>query len=180
MRSASAGIEVPGNGGLRRGIQLRGQHHQQRQQKYQQRARASVPFLQSVRVNKDYSRAPEVHAYFGCKDGKAVYDAAAADVWGLGILLFFLLVGKKPVSFFECALLRINTLTSTTQCSVASDMDTTGRWRYIAEGRVAEMPIVRQVLANEPVAVQLLQRILRVDPSERPTASEILEDAWML
>ena len=98
MHSASATKDpssnaIVGDGGGEK----QGDHQAQRQQAHQQ-TRVSVPFLQSVRVNKDYSRAPEVHAHFGQRGGKAVYDAAAADIWGLGVLLFFLLIGKKPVS----------------------------------------------------------------------------------
>lgn len=79
----------------------------------------------------------------------------------------------------QCRLLKLVPISSTRQCSVASDIDTTGRWRFIAEGRLAEMPLVKQALSRDPAAVRLLQRILRVDPLERPTASEILDDVWI-
>ena len=81
----------------------------------------------------------------------ASYDASAADVWSLGVLLFVMLAGAPP--FTEASL---------------NDPDfaalARGEWRP-----PDDFP---------PLASELLMRILRIRPSERPSIGDILAHAW--
>lgn len=80
-----------------------------------------------------------------------------ADMWALGIMLFIALTGVPPVD-------------------VANDTD--DRFGILAEGRLNEM-LEYWGYNLDPAVVDLLTKMLNVDPTARPTIEEILAHAWM-
>ena len=80
------------------------------------------------------------------------------DMWALGIILFISLTGVPPVD-------------------VAMDSDE--RYRMVAAGHLREMVIQWGMEMSDEV-LDLIQRILRPDPAQRLTISQILAHPWML
>lgn len=93
-------------------------------------------------VGTPYYLAPEV------PDGK--YDLKC-DIWSLGVLLFYGLVGKLPFAGKDWPELRNNVL--------SSHIDDWGK--VTEEGKT------------------FLLRLLRIDPKERLSASESLQEKWL-
>ncbi|RYG41602.1 serine/threonine-protein kinase, partial [archaeon] len=80
------------------------------------------------------------------------YDAAAADCWSLGVVLFVMLAGRPPfaeATLYDAEFVKL----------VQNEFDFPPHF------------------SND--AVRLLRFILRVPPAERPTISDILRDPWV-
>mmetsp|Transcript_114344 Transcript_114344/g.356059 ORF Transcript_114344/g.356059 Transcript_114344/m.356059 type:complete len:593 (-) Transcript_114344:352-2130(-) len=99
--------------------------------------------------------APEVLA-----SSAAAPNLAAIDLWSAGVILYVLLTGDAPVQEDEVKLF--------SQPGAAAKAGEVLVRAFEAEG-------VR--LASE-AAVELLRRLLAVDPSERPTAEEAAQHRW--
>lgn len=94
-------------------------------------------------------RAPEV---FQNKE----FDGFAIDVWALGIILFMLLTSQQPVDYPD----RL--------CD---------RYTYIVSGELKSL-MVQWGLIISDCAMDLIQNILREDPSQRLTLSQIKDHPW--
>ena len=80
------------------------------------------------------------------------------DMWSLGVILFILLTGYPPVE-------------------AATALDP--RFRMIRDGQLGTM--LKEWRVHVPdTAVDLIQRMLRVNPYERLSIDEILQHPWML
>ncbi|RLN49112.1 hypothetical protein BBJ29_010084 [Phytophthora kernoviae] len=99
-------------------------------------------------VGKPYYMAPEV---VSCKG----YDAFAADMWSLGIMLFIMLTGSPLIS------------------DAGANNKAFGAFCELGVARVIESWGLSPRISKSSVA--LLDRLLRLNPSERVTASEVVE-----
>jgi serine/threonine protein kinase len=99
----------------------------------------------------------------------ASYDAPAADMWAVGVLMHLLLFGSFCIP------------------EISSEKDKWGRLRLLRG--VAQTPSFRREydlqaanVAAQPSreAFRLLARLLDRDPKKRPTAKECLIDPWIL
>lgn len=91
-------------------------------------------------------------------EGSKPFDAIKVDVWALGIMLFIMLTGVPP---FEAA----------------SPVNTA--YRMICAGHTAEVLEEWNIRVSSS-ALDLIGRILRADPEERPSISQILAHEWMM
>jgi len=107
------------------------------------------------RVGKGFYIAPEVHAV--CEN--STYDGGKADVWSLGVILFMMITGVPP-----------------TETPSTDDK----RFRLIKAGRLAQM--LRgwhmETLFSDS-ALDLVTRMLCVDPCQRISMSEICEHGFV-
>lgn len=86
------------------------------------------------------------------------FDGFAIDLWAAGIVLFELLVGKKPFS-------------------MPDPVDS--NYQRISEAEdLAGLLKAKDIEVNDK-AVHLLQKMLRSDPARRPTLSEIVNHPWV-
>lgn len=107
----------------------------------------------SERVGKLLYMAPEV-----CQ--AIPYDPVQADMWSLGVILFILLTGIPPVEH-------------------ASENDE--RYRVIAKYGV--QTLLKSWKFDEtmdPLAFDLLGRLLCIDPSERMTMEQLIHHPWIV
>lgn len=81
------------------------------------------------------------------------YNGGKADVWALGVMLYFMLVGFFPFRASNEA--ELNRLIMN------------GKYRYRDEGAVSGP------------AKKFIARMLQVKPEQRPSASELLNDSWL-
>mmetsp|Transcript_11874 Transcript_11874/g.16268 ORF Transcript_11874/g.16268 Transcript_11874/m.16268 type:complete len:359 (+) Transcript_11874:53-1129(+) len=95
--------------------------------------------------------APEVHM-------EGSINPMLCDIWALGIILFIALTGIPPVDV-----------------ALASDE----RYRMIAQGQLREM-VMQWGMEMSDEVLDLIQCILRPDPNQRLTISQILAHPWML
>ncbi|KAH7470674.1 hypothetical protein KRP22_001328 [Phytophthora ramorum] len=104
-------------------------------------------------VGKLFYMAPEVLA-------GVQYDAAKADVWSLGVMLFIMLIGAPPV-----------------ETASASD----ARFRLIANKGVRKL-IDRWGLTDElpAAAIDLLAAMLEVDPDQRLSMDDVVAHPFLL
>jgi serine/threonine protein kinase len=102
-------------------------------------------------VGKPFYMAPEVLV--------CCYDAEKADIWSLGVVLFTMVVGAPPM-----------------EKANASDI----RYRMIRDGRLREMLCAWKMgsLFSEP-CLDLVERMLVVDPDARITMCEVLRHPWV-
>jgi len=108
-------------------------------------------FLQHTKVGSVMYAAPEVLV----STASAGYDAARADMWSLGVILFSMLSGTLP---FECA--------AASRCQ---------RYASVLRNGI-------QVMCPEQLSAQvtsLLSRLLHPEPSQRYTADEALNCDWL-
>ncbi|OWZ05383.1 Serine/threonine protein kinase [Phytophthora megakarya] len=99
-------------------------------------------------VGKAYYMAPEVV-------NQEAYDAFAADMWSLGIMLFIMLTGSPLTS------------------NAARDNKAFGAFCELGVAKVIDSWGFSDRISPETVG--LLDKLLSVNPMERPTASELLE-----
>ena len=85
------------------------------------------------------------------------FNASLTDMWGLGVILFMLLTGVPPVES-------------------ATPLDP--RFRKISNGGLASMLVHWNIELTFP-AVDLLTRMLKPNPIDRLTISQILEHPWI-
>jgi serine/threonine protein kinase len=108
---------------------------------------------------KGFYISPEVKA---CGSDFVRYDGRKADAWSAGVCLFMMLFGVPPVE---------------TPCRSDS------RFRQIAAGKMREMLHSWGVLNNGNAvpegALQLLERLLVVDPKARATVQDALAMPWL-
>lgn len=88
---------------------------------------------------------------------QAVFFGHLVDVWALGVILFIMLTGYPPV---EVAL------------------PTDARYLMIREGNMAQM-LANWGISISPLAIDLMNRILRDDPLSRLSVDDILAHPWM-
>ena len=81
----------------------------------------------------------------------------AIDIWALGIILFMLLTSQQPVEYAD------------RMCD---------RYTYIVSGELRSL-VTQWGLSMSDMALDLLQHILREDPSQRLTLSQIKAHPWM-
>ena len=114
-------------------------------------------------VGKPYYAAPEMTC---AASPSTTYDGQEADRWSLGVLLFMMLLGFPP---FEIA------------CAYR---DQTGGYQAIADGRIREVITCwcaargRERPLSKP-AVELLESMLHVNPSHRPSLQDIASHPWV-
>lgn len=97
--------------------------------------------------------APEVAMRHECFDGFAI------DLWAVGIVLFEFLVGKKPFAMPDA-------------------VDT--NFRTIAvEGDLKGLLQIKGISVDDE-ALDLLQKMLRCDPSKRLTLAEVVGHPWVM
>ena len=89
--------------------------------------------------------------------GDVSFNPMLNDIWALGIILFIVLTGVPPVD---------------------SAVETDERYRTIAEGRLREM-VEDWGFILSPASLDLLQGILRPDPRQRLSLTQILNHPWM-
>ncbi len=107
-----------------------------------------TPLPEGVRALLDQSSEEDLNI----DTSGAPYDAAASDVWSLGILLFVMLCGRPPfaeASYYDVNFARL----------------ARGRYRF---PRAFSKPVVR-----------LLRRILQVKPTDRCSLADILRDPFV-
>lgn len=85
------------------------------------------------------------------------FNPMLCDIWAAGVILFIALTGVPPVD-------------------TATGADE--RYRMICDGRLQEM-LTSWGMDLDPQAVDLVQRILRPNPLDRPTIRQILAHPWM-
>jgi serine/threonine protein kinase len=85
------------------------------------------------------------------------FNPMLADIWAAGVILFILLTGVPPID----------------QASEADE-----RYLMVSEGRLAEM-IQMWRLDVRSEAIDLIQRILHPDPTQRLTLEQMLAHPWM-
>jgi len=108
-------------------------------------------FLQHTKVGSVMYAAPEVLV----STASTGYDAARADVWSLGIILFSMLSGTLP---FECA--------AASRCK-----------RYAAVLRQGIQVMCPEHLSGQ--VTSLLARLLHPDPTQRFTPQQALRCDWL-
>ena len=86
------------------------------------------------------------------------FNGLLVDMWAAGVILFILLTGVPPVD-------------------TASPLDS--RFRMIRSGGLRNMLLQWNIVISEE-GMDLLQRMLAAEPTERLTITEIREHAWML
>lgn len=95
---------------------------------------------------------PEIY----CPHGP--YDAYKCDTWQLGILLFYMATGNFPLDM--------------------RTEDPAERYKYITNGLVREFALsINPTLSNE--LLDLICRMLQVDPQRRPLLRDVLDDPWL-
>ena len=110
-----------------------------------------LPFPPIPSCGKEYYAAPEVIA-------NVSYAGPEADVWALGVMLFLMVVGAPPVSraWRYCA-----------------------RYRKVVEGRMREMISKWGVTHVSDDVLDLIELILKEDPSDRLSLEKIKSHTWM-
>jgi serine/threonine protein kinase len=98
-------------------------------------------------VGKAYYMAPEVV-------NQQAYDAFAADMWSLGIMLFIMLTGSPLTAN---ASYNNKAFCAFCELGVAKVIDSWG-----LSGRIS------------PITVALLDKLLSLDPNERPTVDDVV------
>mmetsp|Transcript_26324 Transcript_26324/g.43705 ORF Transcript_26324/g.43705 Transcript_26324/m.43705 type:complete len:545 (+) Transcript_26324:148-1782(+) len=112
---------------------------------------ADASFLQHTKVGSMMYAAPEVLI----STAMTGYDAARADMWSLGIILFSMLSGTLP---FECA--------AASRCK-----------RYAAVLRQGIQVMCPENLSSQ--VTSLLARLLHPDPNQRFTTEQALQCEWL-
>jgi serine/threonine protein kinase len=95
--------------------------------------------------------APEVLA------NDTPFNGFLVDIWAAGVILFILLTGVPPVE-------------------TASPLDS--RFRMIRDGGLRNMLLQWNIIISD-AAMDLLQRILRANPTDRLTIEQIRDHPWM-
>lgn len=116
-----------------------------------QHVKDDASFLQHTKVGSVMYAAPEVLV----STANSGYDAARADMWSLGILLFSMLSGTLP---FECA--------AASRCK-----------RYAAVLRQGIQVMCPEHLSSQ--VTSLLARLLHPEPSQRFTPQQALDSEWL-
>jgi serine/threonine protein kinase len=102
--------------------------------------------------SKPYYRAPETHA------NQNPFLGPAADVWSLGVMLFMMIVGARPVDFPSAGCPRF--------CAVARGV----MWDMVAGWGVTHLSVDVK---------DLITKMLCINPFERITLDEVREHPWM-
>ncbi|KAF0697543.1 Aste57867_11786 [Aphanomyces stellatus] len=114
---------------------------------------ASTSSKRTEVVGKPFYMAPEVVAGLP-------YDAAKADVWSLGIMLFIMLSGTP---LFDSA--------------AASD----DRFEYLADQGLASLVESWEIAdCFDPQSLSLLENMLQIDPTKRLTMAEVHQHPFVL
>jgi len=88
-----------------------------------------------------------------------VFNPMLSDVWALGVILFIAITGVPPVE----------------QATTADD-----RYLMIADNRMMEMITAWGMHETiDPLAIDLIQQILRPNPNERLTIPQMLDHPWL-
>ena len=87
----------------------------------------------------------------------AVFDPMLCDIWAAGVILFISLTGVPPVD-----------------TAMTSDQ----RYLMVCAGRLQEM-LTSWGMDVDPLAVDLVQRIMRPNPADRLTIPQIIAHPWM-
>lgn len=109
------------------------------------------------RVGKGFYIAPEVFALDNSTHKS--YDGQKADVWSLGVILFMMITGAPPTE---------------------SPCSTDKRFRMIKNGKIATMVKgwrMGHLFSDD--ALDLITRMLTVNPEERITVAQIARHPWI-
>jgi calcium-dependent protein kinase len=117
------------------------------------RMNGPLPMPNQVPCGKKNYIAPEVLAQVN------PFSPIQADMWGAGIILFILLTGL-PL------------------CEFALDLDP--RFRMVRNGQLDGLLTSWGFTELSLGCVDLLKRMLQVNPSDRPTAEETLQHPWVI
>jgi serine/threonine protein kinase len=90
-------------------------------------------------------------------DNRLPFNALHSDIWALGVILFIMLTGVPPVD-------------------TATPLDP--RFRMVSAGLIGNM-LDQWGIALSPLALDLINRTLRPNPSERLSLYEIAEHPWV-
>ena len=96
------------------------------------------------------------------------FDAAAADVWALGVTLVALLGGAPPW---------VEPTPLATYERIAAAAAAAAASRRASPDVSAFLP--KSLIWSEPGALRLLDKLLCVDPERRATAAEVVDDPWL-
>lgn len=92
-----------------------------------------------------------------------------ADVWSLGVLLFILLSGEPP--FY----LPTTSMKHRHKLRTEQERETEMFWRIRHGKYTVDNPVWDEV---SPEALDLVKKLLTVDPNVRPTAKQVLRHPW--
>ncbi|WWD19736.1 hypothetical protein CI109_104200 [Kwoniella shandongensis] len=82
----------------------------------------------------------------------------ACDIWGLGCIVLQMITGRKPWSF----------------------LDFDNEWAIMFHlGATTEHPPLPEAHEMSEAGIKFIEKCLSLDPQERPTAEELLQDPWL-
>lgn len=120
---------------------------------HRQHGEGEYLLVPNAACGKSYYMPPE-SAWDGCLQ---LVNPMQGDIWSAGMCLLYALLGFPPIER-------------------ACDDDV--RYRYLVQGRLPELLDHWQVGLSAEL-VELIQAMLRPEPSERPSVRQVLQHSWM-
>ena len=138
--------------GVRKGVVERTTQHQQQVDELDYRKRRRYLIRPQGTCGKWHYMSPEI------ADNKASFDGHAVDLWASGVILFLMLTGFPPW-----------------ERPCQSD----DRFKYMTSGYLVQM-LSEWNLGLSPDAMDLLQRMLWLDPKDRLGLEQVQAHPWMV